>query len=268
MASLQQRHWSGEVAGPSRRDRRPCAYEVYLPDLLQGRRFSLDGDVAAEVTRTETALARLDATGNALANSEALARLLLRAESVASSRIEGLEIGGRRLLRADAAQRLGMEPCDVTSREVLGNIDAMTWAVDSVRPGGDITLESLLETHRRLLAGTRLKDHGGSVRTVQNWIGGSDYNPCSASFVPPPPEDVPELLDDLMGFSTTTRFPHWHRLRSHTHSSRPSTHSWTATGAPDVRWSTWCCAGVGWDCGYCRRSLSSWRHGHRSTSAD
>ena len=93
MASLQQRRWSGEVAGPSRRDRRPCAYEVYLPDLLQGRRFSLDGDVAAEVTRTETALIRLDTTGNALANSEALSRLLLCAESVASSRIEGLEIG-------------------------------------------------------------------------------------------------------------------------------------------------------------------------------
>ena len=129
MASLQQRHWSGEVAGPSRRDRRPCAYEVYLPDCLQGRRFSLDGDVAAEVTRTEAALIRLDTTGNALANSEALARLLLHAESVASSRIEGLEIGGRRLLRADAAQRLGMEPRDVTSREVLGNIDAMTWVV-------------------------------------------------------------------------------------------------------------------------------------------
>ena len=54
-------------------------------------------------------------------------------------------------------------------------------------------MEALLKTHRRLLAGTRLEDHGGTVRTVQNWIGGSDYNPCSASFVPPPPEDVPDL---------------------------------------------------------------------------
>ena len=192
MASLQERRWSGEIAGLRRRDRRPCAYHVYLPDRLRGRRFSLDGDVAAEVTQAETALARLDATGNALANSEALARLLLRAESVASSKIEGLEVGGRRLLRADAAQRLGMEPRDMTAREVLGNINAMTWAVDSVMPGMDITLESLLETHRRLLAGTRLEAHGGIVRTVQNWIGGSDYTPCSASFVPPPPEDVPE----------------------------------------------------------------------------
>ena len=207
MASLQQRHWSGEVAGPSRRDRRPCAYEVYLPDRLRGRRFSLDGDVAAEATLAETALARLDVTGNALANSEALARLLLRAESVASSKIEGLEVGGRRLLRADAARRVGMEARDVTSKEVLGNIDAMTWAVDSVPLGGDITLESLLETHRRLLAGMRLESHGGSVRAVQNWIGGSDHNPCSASFVPPPPEDVPELLDDLMGFCNDDSLP-------------------------------------------------------------
>ena len=100
-----------------------------------------------------------------------------------------------------------MEPRDVTSREVLGNIDAMTWAVDSVRAGGAITLESLLETHRRLLAGTRLKDYGGSVRAVQNWIGGSDYNPCSASFVPPPPEDVPGLLDDLLEFCNEDSFP-------------------------------------------------------------
>ena len=207
MASLQQKTWNGDSTGMTRRDRRPCTYEAYLPDQLQGRRFSIGGGVAAEVTRAETALARLDATGNALANSEALARLLLRAESVASSRIEGLEVGGRRLLRADAAQRLGMEPRDVTSREVLGNIDAMTWAVDSVDSGEDITLDILLETHRRLLAGTRLEEHGGSIRTVQNWIGGSDYNPCSASFVPPPPEEVSMLLDDLMGFCNDDSLP-------------------------------------------------------------
>ena len=207
MASLEQRHWTGEVVGLARRDRRPCAYEVYLPDRLNGRRFSLDGEVAAEVAGAETALARLDTSGSALANSEALARLLLRAESVASSRIEGLEVGGRRLLRADAAHRLGVEPLDVTSREVLGNIDAMTWAVSSLRPGGDVTMEALLETHRRLLAGTRLEDHGGSVRTVQNWIGGSDYNPCSASFVPPPPENVPGLMDDLITFCNNDSLP-------------------------------------------------------------
>ena len=207
MATLEARRWSGDVTGLTRRDRRPCTYEVYLPDSLNGRRFSLDGAVAAEVAAAEAALTRLDATAAALADSEALARLLLRAESVASSRIEGLEVGGRRLLRADAARRLGVEPRDVTAREVLGNIDAMAWAVDSMRPAGDIGVDTLLETHRRLLAGTRLEEHGGRVRAVQNWIGGSDYNPCSASFVPPPPEAVPDLLDDLVRFCNSDSLP-------------------------------------------------------------
>ena len=50
---------------------------------------------------------RFDAEAVALADTEALARLLLRAESVASSKIEGLEVGGRRLLQAEAARALG-----------------------------------------------------------------------------------------------------------------------------------------------------------------
>ena len=207
MASFEERRWHGDFSGRTRRERRPCTYEVYLPDRLQGRRFSLDGDVAADVADAETALARLDASSSALADSEALARLLLRAESVASSRIEGLEIGGRRLLRADAARRIGDEPRDVTTSEVLGNIDAMTWAVAETEPGGAIRPATLLEAHRRLLAGTRMAEYGGRVREVQNWIGGSSYNPCSASFVPPPPKDVTGLLEDLFAFCNTESLP-------------------------------------------------------------
>ncbi len=124
----------------------------------------------------------------------------MRAESVASSRIEGLVVGGRRLLRADAARQLGEEVRDVTAAEILANIDAMVWGVAAVAPGGRITMETLLEAHRRLMAASRLQGHGGSIHTVQNWIGGSGHNPCSAAFVPPPPEEVPALLDDLLAF--------------------------------------------------------------------
>ena len=207
MATTERRRWTGDFSGLTRRDRQPCDYDVYLPDRLGGRSFSLDGDVAADVADAETALTRLDASTMALADSEALARLLLRAESVASSRIEGLEIGARRLLRADAARRLGIEPGDVTAREILGNIDAMTWAVDTIEQGSAITLDALLEAHRRLLAGSRMEEHGGRVREVQNWIGGSGFNPCSASFVPPPPELVGDLLDELVEFCNTDSLP-------------------------------------------------------------
>ena len=207
MAHLEARTWEGSFSGPTRRDRLPCRYSVYLPDRLAHRSFALDGDVAADVADAEADLVRLNATATALTNTEALARLLLRAESVASSRIEGLVVGARRLLRADAARQLGVEVRDGTANEILANIDAMIWGVSSVEPGGSISTETVLEVHRRLLAGSRLEAHGGNLRSVQNWIGGSAYNPCSAEFVPPPPEDVPDLLDDLLDFCNDDGLP-------------------------------------------------------------
>ena len=207
MAKLEERIWEADFTGPTRRDRRPCRYSVYLPDNLVGRRFALDGDVAADVAAAEADLIKLNAVVDALADTEALARLLLRAESVASSRIEGLVVGGRRLLRADAARQLGEELRDVTAAEVLANIDAMVWGVGAVEPGAQITLETLLEVHRLLLDGTHLQEHAGRMRTVQNWIGGSSYNPCSAVFVPPPSEAVPGLLDDLIAFCNDDGLP-------------------------------------------------------------
>ena len=93
------------------------------------------------------------------------------------------------------------DPRDVTASEVLGNVDAMIWAIQSLSAGGNITLDLLLEAHRRLLQGTRLESHGGQIREEQNWIGGSNYNPCSAAFVPPPPEYVSDLMADLCAFS-------------------------------------------------------------------
>jgi Fic family protein len=208
MSKVLKRRWRSEVAsGLPRRDRASCDYEAYVPDPLVGRAIRLDGDVAADVADAETAIARFDANATALADTEALARLLLRAESVASSKIEGLEVGGRRLLRAEAAQALGDEANDVTAVEVLGNIQAMSWALHTVGPGDEIRLETLLEAHRRLLAGTRLEEMGGSIRHEQNWIGGSSYNPCSAVFVPPPPENVRGLLDDLCAFCNTDSLP-------------------------------------------------------------
>jgi Fic family protein len=209
VSELLNRHWQSEVAGSglSRRDRRACDYAAYLPDPLLERRFVLDGEVAADIADAEAAIIRLNAEAIALVDTDALARILLRAESVASSRIEGLEIGARRLLRAEAVRSMLQPSSDVTATEVLGNIDAMLYGVEQIGPGDAITVDLLLEIHRRLLAGTRLEAYGGSFREVQNWIGGSDYNPCSADYVPPPQELVPGLMEDLCAFCNTADLP-------------------------------------------------------------
>ncbi len=208
MATVERKRWTSDtVSGLPRRDRRACEYDAYLPDPLGDRTFLLDGAVAADVADAERAIHRLDVEATSLIDTEALARLLLRAEAVASSHIEGLEIGGRRLLRAEAARDLGGSAEDVTAEEVLGNIEAMSWATTSLVEAKAITLAGIVEVHRRLLAGTRLEAFGGMIREDQNWIGGSSYNPCSAAFVPPPPEEVDGLLADLAAFCNEDVLP-------------------------------------------------------------
>src|SRR6202050_4302235 len=169
MSRLIHRHWPGNPGAPSRQGRTPCDYDAYGPDLLTGRHFTLEGDVAADVPDAETAVTRLNAQSSALADTEALARLLLRAESVASSRIEGLEIGARRLLRAEAAKELGEPTRDVTAAEVLSNIDAMSAAIAEIGPGDPISPGTLLAFHQRLLENTRQARYAGMFREKQNW---------------------------------------------------------------------------------------------------
>jgi Fic family protein len=45
------------------------------------------------------------------------------------------------------------------------------------------------------------------IREQQNWIGGNDYNPCGADFVPPPPDEVEDLMMDLCDAVNDDTFP-------------------------------------------------------------
>lgn len=208
MAIEVSRRWLPSLsAGGTRANRRGCDYEAYVPDPVSSRSFVLEGSVAADVSDAEAAIRRLNAEAGALVDTEGIARLLLRAEAVASSRIEGLEVGARRLLRAEVARGLGASGLDVTATEVLRNIDAMTWAVTEVAGRDRVAVADVLDIHRRLLEGTRLSHHAGRVRTEQNWIGGRGTNPCSAVYVPPPPEELERLLVDLCEFSSSDDLP-------------------------------------------------------------
>jgi Fic family protein len=207
MGRLDKRFWAPEFAGVDvpRRDRAAGKFEAYVPDRLVGRSFVLEGEVAADVADATHAIARLDFEAAALTNTESLARLLLRAESVASSHIEGLRISPQRLLRADMARSDGTEINDQTATEVLANVDAMAYAVR--QDNGPITVERIIEVHRRLLMHTDKARYAGVIRTEQNWIGGSDFNPLRAVFVPPPPDEVRGLLEDLAIFCNGGQLP-------------------------------------------------------------
>jgi Fic family protein len=176
------------------RYKRACEYESFIPDELSHLHFQLDPQLAGLIADAEHAIRTLnEERGTALAP---LARLLLRTESIASSKVEGLQLGVRELARAEAAAESGDMPGPV-AREVLANIDAMSLAVEQATEVTEFGVEEIAAIHRRLTENGPTPQIAGSFRTKQNWIGGNDYNPCGADFVPPPPEEVQRLLTDL-----------------------------------------------------------------------
>ncbi|HEY0475312.1 MAG TPA: Fic family protein [Kribbella sp.] len=195
---------SPEAYGP-RKHRRPCEYSAYLPDLLTAHSLDLSAELAADVADAERALATF--SGTSKHNLEQLARFLLRAEAVASSKIEGLQVNSRRLARHEARVAAGIPDRDATADAVLGNVKAMDLAVHSVAEAERVELQHLLDIHAALMEHSDQPDIAGQLRTTQNWIGGNDFNPCQAAFVPPPPEYVAELLRDLCSFINRDDLP-------------------------------------------------------------
>lgn len=201
MAEYVRKHWEPQYHGLSRRDRGGCYYDAYLPDPLADWPLTLPSDLAADIADAEHAVADLNRDGVQHASLDGLARFLLRAESVASSRIEGLHAGPRRLVEAEAQLAYGDNATDRIAAEVIGNITAMDSAVDPATNHTELVLDRLLEIHQILMDRSPTPQVGGVVREMQNWIGGSSYNPCRAQYVPPPPEHVHDLLHDLLTYA-------------------------------------------------------------------
>jgi Fic family protein len=181
-----------------RKARRGGRYEVFIPDPIHGRDFALDGEAIAAIAEATRALQHLDHSPPRVATLGALARNLLRSESVASSRIEGVNISHKRLARAAYQAEKGQR--DHGAAEVLGNVEAMERAIELGTDTKPLNVADIEDIHRTLLRFTVDADIAGAIRTTQNWIGGNDYNPIGASYVPPPPEHVRPLLKDLCAF--------------------------------------------------------------------
>lgn len=184
--------------------RKACRFDVFVPDPVADYNDALPAELAGVVSDAEAAIRSLNhRAGPAL---RPLARLLLRTESIASSKVEGLQADARTLARAEARADAGRSVGSVVT-EVLANIDAMELAVEETSTAPVITIEHLVDIHRALLHGAPNARLAGQVREVQNWIGGNDYNPCGADFVPPPPEEVHQLLEDLTGLCNSDHLP-------------------------------------------------------------
>jgi Fic family protein len=191
--------WEPTWDAPTRRDRRGGTYHPYVPDPLVPRSLTLTPHTAERIARAETLVRSLsnNSEGRGL---EHLARFLLRSEAIASSRIEGLQVSPQQVALAELATteqhvRTGFS---ATAKLVANNVVVLRQAVNELVAAPTITTADVVALHRALLPDER--HHG--LRSVQNWIGGGDWHPLDAEFVPPPPARVPSLMDDLATYTT------------------------------------------------------------------
>ncbi len=124
------------------------------------------------------------------------AALLLRSESAASSQIENLTVGAKRIALAQLGDRSSSNAALVAS-----NISAMAAAVDLA---DNLDEANILAMHRALL-GPSEPLMAGHYRAEAVWIGGS--SPHTAMFVPPSYEHIPEAMEDLISFMRRDDIP-------------------------------------------------------------
>jgi Fic family protein len=122
---------------------------------------------------------------------------LLRREATASSRIEGTRTDLGQLFLYEATEER-TDPSGDT-REVLNYVRALAFALNR-SPERPLTLQLIRELHALLMDGTRGDSKSpGEFRKVQNWIGGLGGIE-QARYIPPPPEQVLPLMEDVVGY--------------------------------------------------------------------
>lgn len=206
MGRHQERFWTMDDAVPVGQ-RKAGKYNAFIPADIAAMRFAFDGTAANAIGEAGLALSRLQETAAGTASLASLARNLLRSESAASSRIEGIQISQERLARAAYERSRTQRSGDRKAAEVLGNVDAMDRAIELGAKASPFTAADIIDIHQTLLRFTDDHAIAGVVRQRQNWIGGSDYHPLGAAYIPPPHEYVESLLDDLCAFVQRTDLP-------------------------------------------------------------
>jgi Fic family protein len=166
-----------------------------LPPLIADREVWVPPSISAETEACVAEIAALDHSHGP--HLEALNTLLLRTESVASSKIEHIDASVD-----DYARALHGVKSNASATSMAAATDALEALIRSVHGGAGLERRSILAAHRALMADDQYeRGYAGRVRDVQNWIGGSDYSPRNALYVPPPPETVLDYLDDLIAFA-------------------------------------------------------------------
>ena len=171
------------------------AYRAAVPAAIAALEVSLSSETLAEAEEAAVELSRFDSEmGHEVAP---YASIILRSESMSSSRIENITAGARAIAEAEVTGA-GRGNAAV----VVGNVAAMR---EALRRASMLDHGAVLAMHEALLHDTE-PEVAGHYREDQVWIGRHNV-PHRADFVPPVAARVEPAIRDLMDFIARDNLP-------------------------------------------------------------
>lgn len=170
------------------------AYYAYVPKPLPPKPSLVLDKLFPLLVQANIALGRLEGMSMLLPDQSLFLYMYIRKEAVLSSQIEGTQSSLSDLLLFENNEVPGVPTDDVT--EVSSYVAEMDHGLKRLKEGFPLSLRLIREMHGILLAKGRGQNKDpGEFRRSQNCIGGT--RPGNAYFVPPPPENLMECLDDF-----------------------------------------------------------------------
>lgn len=186
---------------PSGRVRKASTgYWAFIPNPLPPPMPDFKGELLAAISGADRELGHLRGLIDLLPNPDLIMAPHIRREAVLSSQIEGTRSSLSDLFYYEASGE-SEDIADV--REVLNYVQALRGGIEALKKL-PISLRLVRTIHKELMRGV----HGeisapGEFRKSQNWIGRPGSTLETATYVPPPVEEMHDCLSDWEKFLHT-----------------------------------------------------------------
>ena len=157
--------------------------------------FDIPQNILLKAVKAERLIGKLDGITQILPDIGFFLKMFSFKDATLSSQIEGTQ--ATMFDAVEVSNKVNIK--DTDAKDIIFYIKALNYGIKRLKEF-PISLRFIREIHKKLMDGARSThfSNPGEFRKSQNWIGGT--NPNNASFVPVPPEEMIDSLNDLEKF--------------------------------------------------------------------
>jgi Fic family protein len=177
--------------------KQPTNYEAFMPaPLPPSPGLKQDDEFSLLLSKASLSLGKLSGLASVISDPDLFVYLYVRKEALLSSQIEGTQCSLEDVL--DSKTESDISNHEIS--EVTNYVKAMNSGLDRLEKI-PVSTRLIKEMHAVLMSGVRGSNKTpGEFRRSQNWIGNAGATLNTAEFVPPPFEDIDNLMSDLEKF--------------------------------------------------------------------